>query len=146
MGGFERAGETPGRAPTPTGTVRYQVQVLSWAEVGEDGVSHAEGGRRALVAWPRILHALAAEVGEPEGVRTIVFDLVVERKESGCLVCRFDAEPGSDARDLAVRIVTGLGRARCSRALLDLAADGASSRCFPDLESLAEDALEELGF
>ena len=51
----------------------------------------------------RILHALAAEVGEPEGVRTVVFDLLVERKATGCVVCRFDADPGPEAKALASR-------------------------------------------
>jgi len=123
----------------------YRVEVLAGAELTEGGVAHAAGSRRATLRWERVEHALAAEVGEPEGVRTIVFDLVVERKREECLVCRFDAEPGAAAQAVAQELVRRLGRTRCSRSLLELAAEGAPTRAFPDLASLAEDALEELG-
>lgn len=124
---------------------RYRVELLHWAEVGEAGIAYAEGPNRATLGWERIERALAAQVGEPEGVRTIVFDLVVERKREECLVCRFDAEPGAAAQAVAQELVRRLGRTRCSRSLLELAAEGAPTRAFPDLASLAEDALEELG-
>jgi hypothetical protein len=124
---------------------RYRVEVLAWAEVGEHGVAYFAGGRRRTLQWASVIRALAAQVGEPEGVRTIVFDLVVERKGDECSVSRFDADPGPDAQEIAGRIATGLGRSRCSRSLLELAADGQPSRSFADLESLAEDALEDLG-
>jgi hypothetical protein len=124
---------------------RYRVDVLAWPEVGEHGVTHLAGGRRATLQWASVLRALAAQVGEPEGVRTIVFDLVVERKEDECAVCRLDAEPGRQAQSIAQRIAQGLGRDRCSRSLLELAAEGEPTRSFADLERLEEDALEELG-
>lgn len=123
---------------------RYHVDVLSWAEVGDHGVSYLNGSRRETLQWASVLHGLAAEVGEPEGVRTVVFDLVVERKDRECVVCRFDAEPGLDAQEVAMQIAAGLGRARCSRSLLALATDGAASRQVPDLEALAEAAIAEL--
>jgi len=124
---------------------RYRVEVLPWAEVGPDGIAFSEGSEQRTLPWNRILHALAAYVGEPEGVCTIVFDLLVERKETECLVCRFDADPGEPARSVARALLDGLGRGRCSRSLADLAAEGAPTRSYADLDSLAEASLEELG-
>ena len=125
-------------------SARYRVELLESAEVGESGIAYAEGRSRATLRWERIERALAAQVGEPEGVRTIVFDLVVERKHTECLVRRFDAEPGEPAQAIAQAIARHVGRARCSRSLLELAAEGVPTRSHPDLETLAEDALEEL--
>ena len=127
------------------GTSQYRVEVLPWAELGPGGIVFREGSEQAMLPWSRVLHALAAYVGEPEGVCTIVFDLVVERKETECLVCRFDADPGEPAQTAARALLEGLGRKRCSRSLAELAADGAPTRSYPDLDTLAEGALEELG-
>jgi hypothetical protein len=124
---------------------RYRVEVLPWAEVKTDGIAFREGPEDRTLPWGRILHALAAYVGEPEGVCTIVFDLVVERKETECLVCRFDADPGEAAQNAARALVERLGRARCSRSLADLAKEGMPTRSYSDLDSLAEASLEELG-
>lgn len=124
---------------------RYRVEVLPWAEVKADGIAFREGPEDRTLPWGRILHALAAYVGEPEGVCTIVFDLVIERKETECLVCRFDADPGEAAQNAARALVDRLGRARCSRSLADLAKEGMPTRSYPDLDSLAEASLEELG-
>jgi hypothetical protein len=131
--------------PLPEPASRYQADVLAWADVGEHGVSYLNGGRRELLQWASVLHALAAEVGEPEGVRTVVFDLVVERKHDECVVMRFDAEPGLDAQEVAMQIAASVGRERCSRSLTALAAEGQASRQVPDLDALAEAALAELG-
>jgi hypothetical protein len=127
------------------GSTRYRVEVLPWAEVGPGGIAFSEGPEQRTLPWSRILHALAAYVGEPEGVCTIVFDLVVERKETECLVCRFDADPGEPARSVARALLDGLGRERCSRSLANLAAEGVPTRTYSDLDSLAEASLEELG-
>ena len=132
-------GEYDGESP------RYRVEVLPWAELGLDGIVFREGPGHRTLPWSRILHALAAYVGEPEGVCTIVFDLVIERKQAECLVCRFDADPGEPARTVARALLDGLGRARCSRSLADLAAEGVPTRSYADLDSLAEASLEELG-
>ncbi len=126
-------------------TSRYRVEVLPWAEVQAAGIVFREGPADRTLPWSRILHALAAYVGEPEGVSTIVFDLVVERKETECLVCRFDADPGEAAQAVASTLLERLGRARCSRSLADLAKEGLPTRSYPDLDTLAEASLEELG-
>jgi hypothetical protein len=124
---------------------RYRVDVLPWAEVAADGIRFREAGEPRLLPWGRILTALAAHVGEPEGVSTVVFDLVIERKESDVLVCRFDADPGDAAQETARRLVAKLGRARCTRSLRELALEGVPSRSYADLESLAAGSLEDLG-
>jgi hypothetical protein len=125
---------------------RYRVDVLAWAEVGADGVRFREGAEPLVLEWDRVLHALAAHVGEPEGVSTVVFDLVVERKEADCLVCRFDADPGEASQSTARTLAERLGRGRCSRSLLELAAEGVPTRSYPDLDALAAGSLEELGY
>lgn len=131
--------------PGPDLSSRYRVEVLSRVEVGDHGVSYLGGSRRETLQWASVLYALCAEVGEPEGVRTVVFDLVVERKGDECQVCRFDADPGSDAQETAFQIATFLGRGRSSRSLLALAHEGAPSRHLADLDALAEVGLAELG-
>jgi hypothetical protein len=126
-------------------TARYRVELLAWAEVRPDGVAFREGADARQLRWDRVLHALASHVGEPEGVSTVVFDLVVERKEAECLVRRFDADPGEAAQGVARALLDALGRDRCSRSLLDLAAEGIPSRAYSDLASLAAGSLEDLG-
>jgi hypothetical protein len=124
---------------------RYRVEVLAWAEVAAGGVRFREGAEGRLLAWERVLHALAAHVGEPEGVSTVVFDLVIERKQTECLVCRFDADPGEAAQGVAREILERIGRERCSRSLAELAAEGIPTRTYADLEALAAGSLEDLG-
>lgn len=126
-------------------TDRYRVELLPWAEVQLDGVRFREGGEPRLLGWERVLTALAAQVGEPEGVSTVVFDLVVERKDAECLVRRFDADPGDAAQSVARALVAALGRERCTRSLVELAAEGVPSRFYSDLEGLASGALADLG-
>jgi len=123
---------------------RYRVEVLPWAEIGPDGVAFREAGESRSLPWRRVLHALAAHVGEPEGVSTVVFDLVVERKETECLVFRFDADPGESAQAVAQTLIEQLGRERCSRSLRELAAEGVPTRMYADLETLAAGSLEDL--
>jgi hypothetical protein len=138
--------------PTPTfaedltdAVARYRVELLPWAELRPEGVAFREGDELRMIRWDRVVHALAAHVGEPEGVSTVVFDLVVERKDADCLVRRFDADPGEAAHGVARAMVEALGRERCSRSLLDLAAEGVASRSYSDLPSLAAGSLEDLG-
>lgn len=145
MGEFDWTGaEAAGGAHDPGG--RYRVDVLAWAEVCAEGVRFREGSETRVLQWEWVQHALAAHVGEPEGVSTIVFDLVVERKETDCLVCRFDADPGEAAQATACSITERLGRSRCSRSLLELAAEGVPTRSYADLDALAAGSLAELGY
>lgn len=126
-------------------TDRYRVELLPWAEVRRDGVAYREGDETRVLGWERVVVALAAHVGEPEGVSTVVFDLVVERKDAECLVRRFDADPGEAAQGVARTLLEKLGRTRCSRSLAELAAEGVPSRSYADLDGLAAGSLAELG-
>ena len=88
--------------------------------------------------------AIAAEIGEPEGVRTIVFDLVTCHADDGWLVRRLDAEPGENAIALARLVERGLGAGRKVSSIKSLASDGIPARWYPDLRSFEADALAEL--
>lgn len=127
-----------------TAGARYRVEVLAEARPGEAGIAHRRDGASQLLAWDRILCAVAAEVGEPEGVRTIVFDLVSEIGERGCHVYRFDAEPGRKAMEIARRLGAALGPERSGASLKSVATDGIPTRWYPDLESFEHDALQSL--
>jgi hypothetical protein len=125
---------------------RYRVHLLPDAKVTERGVVYRRGDDRFLLVWSRVERALAAEVGEPEGVRTIVFDLALELVGPECVVCRLDAEPGEEASALARAIQIGVGRDRCSASLRALATEGLPTRCYPDLDTLTEANLESIRF
>ncbi len=125
---------------------RYRALLLPEAKVTDRGLVYRRGARHYLLAWSRVERAFAAEIGEPEGVRTIVFDLAVEVRGPECVVCRFDAEPGSDAMGIARAIEVGTGRDRCSPSLRTLAAEGLPTRRYVDLESFEEATLEAIRF
>ena len=82
---------------------RYRVTVASRPRPGAEGLGYESGGTRGVLPWSRVAHVLAAEVGEPEGVRAIVFDLLWPEGE-GWRVLRLDAEPGEEAMQLAQAI------------------------------------------
>ena len=64
---------------------------------------------------------MVAEVGEPEGVRTIVCDLVRRAFGGGYKAHRLDADPGDAAQALARGLEAGLGSGAASVALKSLA-------------------------
>jgi hypothetical protein len=125
---------------------RYRAHLLSEATPTERGVVYRRGEQHFLLTWSRVKRALAAEVGEPEGVRTIVFDLLVEMEGEDCVVLRLDADPGEDARIFGRAIELGVGEDRCDTSLRSVACDGMATRSYPDLELFEEAALEALRF
>jgi hypothetical protein len=127
-----------------TGIAIYRVHLLGDPEVSDAGVSHREAGHRALLPWNRVEHAMAAEVGEPQGVRTVVFDLLV-RDADGWVAYRLDADPGEDAMYLAQDIEQRLRSGCSSASLKSLATDGIPSRWYPDLDGFEEEAIRLLG-
>lgn len=131
------------RAEVPS---RYRAHLLPEAKVTERGVVYRRGEQRFLLEWNRVQRALAAEVGEPQGVRTIVFDLAVQVEGPECVVCRFDADPGDEAMATARAIELGVGPDRCSLSLKNLAAEGIPTRSYPDLDTFEEAALESIRF
>jgi hypothetical protein len=122
---------------------RYPVRVLVAPSVEPGGVSHGPPAARELLAWREIEQVAIAEVGEPEGVRTVVYDLIC-RKASDIAVFRLDAEPGEAAMALARQLEAALGHGRASAALKSISADGLATLWYPDLRAFEEDSLAEL--
>ncbi len=122
----------------------YPARLLERPEVTAEGVCHDQDGERILLAWSAVHWAIAAEVGEPEGIRTIVFDLLTRDADGEFRVLRLDADLGGDAMKLARELALGLGPERKSASIRCLATDGIPARCYPDLESFEQEALAEL--
>ena len=123
--------------PIPV-AVSYRVQLLTDARLTPAGIAYRCGSRSPVVEWGRVKHATAAEVGEPQGVRTIVFDLVLEAGDEEWVVCRFDADPSEAAMVTARAIVGALPAGRVGGSIKSLATDGVASRWYPDIESFEE--------
>jgi hypothetical protein len=123
--------------PIPS-AVNVRVELLSEVRPTEAGIVHRRGGEIRLLEWSRVAHAVAAEVGEPQGVRTIVFDLTLETDGEACVVFRFDADPSGDAREIARAIAASLPPERTGGSVKSIASDGVASRWYPDLESFEE--------
>jgi hypothetical protein len=122
----------------------HRLQRLEDPSVSRAGIEHGPQLGRELLRWRDVLGAVAAEVGEPQGVRTIVFELLAQASRGQRVALRLDAEPGEAATALAQLIAAALGgRARAS--IKSLALDGIPTLWFPDLESFEEVASGELG-
>lgn len=137
-GDASRAGDGRGAAPRAP----YRVEVLEAPELLPGGIGHGRQGRRTRLAWSEVEVAVAAEVGEPQGVRTIVFDLV-RREGAGWAAARLDAEPGGEATALARALDAALGSA-AHPSLKSLATDGIPSRWYPDLPGFEEATRADL--
>jgi hypothetical protein len=57
---------------------RYQVEILSDPQIFDRGIQHGDPSEPRLLEWSAVLVGLAAEVGEPEGVRAIELALAPE--------------------------------------------------------------------
>jgi len=127
---------------------RYRVQLLANPELCASGIAHGDPANPSIVEWSEVRWALAAEVGEPEGVRTIIFDLVVEQISgldgSAFEVRRLGAEPGEEAMKLASAIERALAPQFSAPSIKSLAAEGTPSRWYQNLEELESAALESL--
>ena len=121
----------------------YPVRVLIAAHLTPKGVTHGAGGDTQLLAWHQVKRVMTAEVGEPEGVRTVVFDLVVDTEDGRWEVCRFDADPYDEAMGVARAILGAVAAERVAASVKSVAEDGISTAWFPDLESFSEAALIE---
>jgi hypothetical protein len=122
----------------------YRAHLLAGAEPTARGLAFRQGEESSLLAWSRVRRAFAAEVGEPEGIRTVVFDLVIGIEGPECVAFRFSAEPGDDARSTARAILVGLGPDLCDASLHTVAAEGFATRTHSDLEPFDEACLESV--
>lgn len=119
-----------------------QIELLRMAEERDGAIYHEASGVRERLDLSRVQHAVAAEVGEPEGIRTVVFDLLLDGP--GGRVWRLDADPLVGAMELARAIERSIGKERCAASLLSLATDGLTTQSFPDLHSYEEEVLSSL--
>jgi hypothetical protein len=122
----------------------YPARILLSPEIEAPGLRHLDQGEPALLRWNTVRLAIAAEIGEPEGVRTIVFDLISGVAGGGWLAHRLDAEPGAEAMLCARALTERLEPEACGPSIKSLATDGIASRWYPDLPSFEEDAIELL--
>lgn len=120
----------------------YSARVLVDPRVTDPGIEHGTARERATLPWDELRCVIAAEIGEPQGVRTIVFDLVAADDSGEWVALRMDAEPGEEAMELARALQIGMGHERASASLKSLATDAIPTRWYPDLGSFEEDALE----
>jgi len=126
------------------GAPAYRLQLLEEPRVSAAGIEHGPELGRELLRWHDVVGALAAEVGEPEGVRTIVFDLLARSSRGARVAVRLDAEPGTAAAAVARTIASALGE-RARPSIKSLAVDGTATLWFPDLASFESMASDELG-
>jgi len=117
----------PPAAPSPVLTIEIP-------RFAEEGFYWRVPAGSRFHSWDSIECARAAEVGEPEGVRAIVFDVVVRDPRR---VLRFCCDPLDGAALLARGLASALG-GRCSKVLRDYAREGHMGLRVPDLELLAE--------
>jgi hypothetical protein len=101
-----------------------------------------------VLEWIAIRRALAAEVAEPEGVCSVVFDLLVravaEPEGHVFTVFRLDAEPGEDAQRLAGLLARKLAQGAAGPSIKRLAVEGVASNRYQDLAEFEAAALESL--
>jgi len=123
----------------------YCVHLLSDAVPTQEGIVYRNGDGEALLPWNQVHFAIAATVGEPDGVSTIVFDLLVERTQDRMVVYRLDATLDADAIPMAVTLEGVLGPDRSAASLKAMASEGRPLEWFPDLESSEAAAAAVLG-
>jgi hypothetical protein len=125
---------------------RYSARLVTEVQTTRAGLRHRDASGTQLVDWSRVRRALAAEIGEPQGVRTVVFDVWLHGPDPDRVeALRFDAEPGEAAIAVARELLVWLPPERLAASIKNLAADGLAEEWHPDLESFEEQALAALG-
>ncbi len=137
---MDGATATGGEVPS-----RYRVHLLPRAKPTEKGVLYLRGDEQFLLAWDRVKHAFAAQVGRGERAGVVVFDLAVLVSGPECVACRVEASP-LDAPRVARAIELGVAAGARTPGLCALAHEGVAHLSFPDLETLSEAALESVRF
>jgi hypothetical protein len=130
------ASARPGAPGAPAAA--YRAELLREVRLVQGGILHRTPEGERILRWDEVRFAVAAEVGEPEGVRTVVFDLVLGREHGEWRVVRLDAEPGPVAEQIARAIDAGVGPRRRGPSIKSLATDGVPSWWYADLESFEE--------
>jgi len=115
----------------------WQVLTIEVPSFEVDGFRWRGSQGVGFVSWEFVQRAFAAEVGEPEGVRAVVFDLVVGAPDRPTRLFRFCRDPHDGAVSLARSLVSAVG-GRCSKRLRDFAREGQLGLSVPDLAALDE--------
>jgi len=123
---------------------RYAVRLLADARPTPQGLIHRTAAGEQLVSWGRVQYALAAEIGEPQGIRTIVFDLVIAVDDQRWTVLRFDEEPGEDAEAVALVLAEAIPTERLGAAVKSLASESVIGEWFSDVPDFEENAIAML--
>jgi len=123
---------------------RYRVELLGDAVAAERGVLHRVGGEDRILPWSEVRRVVASEVGEPQGVRTMIFDLLVGYGNDAFRIRRFDAAPGQDAVEAAQLMARQVPGEFLCATIKALTTDGLPLEWHPDLESFEESALAAL--
>jgi hypothetical protein len=139
-----RANASSADRTTARSDAGYRVEVLREVRLVAQGIAHRTQGGEETLGWDDVRLAVAAEVGEPEGVRTIVFDLVLGRDRDGWRAARLDADPGPVAEEIARAIHAGIPVERRGPSIKSLATDGVPSWWFADLEGFEEAVVAAL--
>jgi hypothetical protein len=128
--------------PRRESAVEWTIWVVHQPGLSARSLSIEWEGDRYEVDWTEIEKALAAEVGEPEGIRAVIFDLVWPGAPPGAAILRFSVDPCDGPKRPAQLLVAALGEARCSGSLLGLAREGRPTDRFSHLDQI-DDALAE---
>lgn len=121
----------------------WAIRVIERPEFSVDGVEGiAEGA--VTIPWSTLSRAFVAEVGEPEGVRAVVFDLAQAGADPGPTLWRFGIDPYDAPKLIAQWIVEALGSSRCSLSLLTLAKEGVPTQFYTHLVDWDDLVLAEL--
>lgn len=123
---------------------RYAVRLLADARPASEGLLHRTADGEQLVDWGDVQYVLAAEIGEPQGIRIIVFDLVVASGDGVWSVLRLDEEPGEDAEAVAQVLAAAIPAQRLGAAVKSLATESVLAEWFPDVPSFEEAAVAVL--
>ena len=128
--------------PRRDSTGEWTIWVVHQPGLSARSLSIEWEGDRYEIDWSEIEKALAAEVGEPEGVRAVIFDLVWPAAPPGAAILRFSIDPSDGPKRPAQLLLEALGESRCSGSLLGLAREGRPTARFSHLDQM-DDALAE---
>ncbi len=139
----------PVKASPPTSrSGEWTIWVVQHPNLGARSLEIEWEGDRHEIGWDAVEYAYAAEVGEPEGIRAVVFDLLWPSGPSGgggdAVILRFSVDPCDGPKQPAQRIVETLGESRCSNSLQSLSRDGRATDCFSHLDFLDQALLQAL--
>lgn len=123
---------------------RYSVRLLADVRPAPEGLVHRTVAGEERVAWADVHYALAAEIGEPQGIRIVVFDLVMGDADEPWQILRFGAEPGEDAEAAAQVLAEVLPPQRLGAAVKSLASETVVGEWYPDLPTFEEAAVSLL--